>query len=88
MWYLPEAVCLHDHRYDGPADYRARARSAGSTSNEIVRRHPELSWILRWRPAAAAAARCASLAWPGNWRRETLWDLDFRANYVIGMLRS
>ncbi len=44
--YVPEAVCYHDHRYDGPADYRQRARSAGAASRYVVRRHPELAWAL------------------------------------------
>jgi hypothetical protein len=43
--------------------------------------------MLIGRPAAAAAARAASMLWPGNWRREKLWDLDFRCNYAIGIVQ-
>ena len=85
--YVPAAVCYHDHRYEGPADYRQRARAAGAASRYVVRRHPELAWSLIGRPKAAAAVRLLSLVWPGSWRRELLWDLDFRANYVLGILQ-
>ena len=85
--YVPEALCYHDHRYDGPADYRQRARTAGAASRYVVRRHPELVWTLIGRPAAAAAIRATSMLWPGNWRREILWDVGFRSNYVLGILQ-
>jgi GT2 family glycosyltransferase len=85
--YVPETVCFHDHRYEGPTDYRRRARTGGAASRYVVRRHPELAWMLIGRPAAAAAARAASMLWPGNWRREKLWDLDFRCNYAIGIVQ-
>lgn len=86
--YVPDAVCYHDHRYEGPADYRQRARNAGAASRYVTRRHPELAWTVMGRPTLATAARIASLLWPGCWRRETLWDLDFRANYVLGMVQT
>ena len=86
--YVPEALCYHDHRYDGPAAYRLRARTAGAASRYVVRRHPRLAWTLIGRPAAAALIRAASMLWPGNWRREMRWDMDFRSNYVLGILRS
>ena len=85
--YVPGAVCYHDHRYEGPADYRQRARNAGAASRYVVRRHPELAWTLMGRPTVATAVRTASLLWPGCWRRETLWDLDFRTNYVVGIVQ-
>jgi len=85
--YVPETVCFHDHRYEGPAAYRHRARTGGAASRYVVRRHPELAWTLIGRPVAAAAARAASMLWPGNWRREMLWDLDFRSNYVFGIVQ-
>lgn len=85
--YDPGAVCFHDHRYEGPADYRRRARTAGTASRYVVSRHPELLWTLIGRPSLAAKIRALSMVWPGNWRREMLWDLDFRWNYVFGILQ-
>jgi GT2 family glycosyltransferase len=85
--YLPKAVCFHNHRYDGPRDYRARARLSGAASRSVVRRHPWLFWPLIGRPAAAAKVRALSMLWPGSWRREMVWDLDFRWNYVLGVLQ-
>lgn len=85
--YVPEAVCYHDHRYEGPAQYRQRARNAGAASRYLVGRHPELAWAVMGRPVIAAGVRLASLVWPGRWRRDFTWDMDFRANYVLGMLQ-
>ncbi len=85
--YVPDAVCFHDHFYGGPADYRRRSRIAGAASRYVVRLHPELAWSQIGRPAAAAVVRLASMLWPGFWRREMVWDLDFRANYVWGTLQ-
>jgi GT2 family glycosyltransferase len=84
--YVPEAICLHDHRYVGPAEYRLRTRLAGAATRYTVRRHPTLLWPLLLRPVAAALASSVIAPWPGLWRRETLWDLDFRWNFVWGML--
>jgi GT2 family glycosyltransferase len=84
--YVPEAVCLHDHRYDGPADYRPRARISGAAARYVVRRQPRLLWPLIFRPLAAAVASSGLAAWPGRWRRETMWDLDFRWNFVWGIV--
>lgn len=86
MRYVPEAVCLHDHRYGGPSDYRPRARISGAATRYTVRQHPTLVWPLVLRPVAAAAASSVIALWPGQWRRATLWDLDFRWNYVWGIL--
>jgi GT2 family glycosyltransferase len=86
--YLPEAVCFHDHRYAGPADFRRRARTAGTASRYVVGRHPELLWTLIGRPTVAAKVRALLMLWPGNWRREMIWDLDYRWNYVLGILHS
>ncbi len=85
--YVPESVCFHDHRYEGPADFRQRARTGGAASRYVVRRHPELTWTLIGRPVAAAAVRATSMLWPGNWRRDMLWDLDFRSNYAFGIVQ-
>lgn len=85
--YVPASVCFHDHRYERPADFRPRARAGGTASRYVVRRHPELVWTLIGRPVVAAAARAASMLWPGNWRRKMLWDLDFRSNYVFGIVQ-
>lgn len=85
--YVPDSVCFHNHRYDSPADFRPRARTAGAAARYVARKHPELLWTLVGRPAAAAKVRALSMLWPGNWRREMVWDLDFRWSYVIGMLR-
>ncbi len=84
--YEPDALCFHDHRYDGPADYRCRARISGAATRYTVRRHPALLWPLILRPAAAAAASLLLALWPGRWRCDTLWDLDFRWNFVWGTL--
>jgi GT2 family glycosyltransferase len=86
MRYVPEAICLHDHHYQGPPDYRPRARISGAATRYTVRRHPTLLWPLVLRPAAAALASSVITLLPGQWRRETLWDLDFRWNYVWGIL--
>ena len=85
--YVPESVCFHDHRYEGPADFRQRARTGGAASRYVVRRHPELTWTLIGRPVTAAAIRAMSMLWPGNWRQEMLWDLDFRSNYAFGIVQ-
>ncbi len=84
--YEPEAVCLHDHRYDGPSDYRRRARISGAATRYTVRRHPAMLWPLILRPIAAAVASSLLALWPGRWRRDTLWDLDFRWNLVWGIV--
>jgi GT2 family glycosyltransferase len=84
--YEPDALCFHDHRYDGPADYRQRARISGAATRYTVRRHPEMLWPLILRPASAAVASALLALWPGRWRRDTLWDLDFRWNFVWGVL--
>lgn len=88
MRYVPEAVCYHDHLYRGPQDYRFRARVSGAAARSVVRRHPALLWPLVVRPAAAAKVRALTMLWPGNWTREMTWDLDFRWNYVLGMLQQ
>ena len=85
--YVPESLCFHDHRYEGPADFRRRARTGGAASRYVARRHPELTWTLIGRPVAAAAVRATSMLWPGNWRQEMLWDLDFRSNYAFGIVQ-
>jgi GT2 family glycosyltransferase len=84
--YVPDARCLHDHRYDGPADFRTRARISGAVTRYLVKRQPRLLWPILLRPMAAAAASSVLAVWPGLWRRETLWDLDFRWNYVLGLV--
>jgi len=84
--YVPHAIAYHDHRYDGPADYRFRATSTGKAARHVVRRHPELRWKLVWRPAAIALARLLSMAYPGNWRRALWWDLDFRLHVLRGLI--
>lgn len=82
--YLASALSFHDHRYEGPRCYRRRARFSGAAARYSARRHPELAWPLVARPALAAlAATALGLFKP---RRETLWDLDFRWNYVAGLL--
>ena len=86
MRYEPEAVSFHDHRYDGPADYRQRARISGAATRYTVRRHPSTLWPLILRPAAAAFASTLLALWPGWWRRDTLWNLDFRWNYLVGVM--
>jgi GT2 family glycosyltransferase len=86
--YLPDAVCFHDHRYDGPANFRRRARTAGTAARYVVGRHPELLWTLIGRPTVAAKVRALLMLWPGNWRPEMIWDLDYRWNYVLGILHS
>jgi len=43
------------------------------------------SGCLIGRPSLAAKVRELTMAWPGNWRREKLWDLDFRWNYALGI---
>ncbi len=84
--FVPESVVYHDHRYGGPADYRGRAREFGAAARYVVRRHPGLAFRFIVRPLAAAAARGASLALPSSRRRDRLWDLDFRLNYLAGLL--
>ena len=85
--YVPQAVCFHDHLYRGPADYRFRARVSGAAARWVVKRHPSLLWPLILRPLAAAKARSLTMLWPGNWNRRMMWDLDFRCNYVLGILQ-
>jgi glycosyltransferase involved in cell wall biosynthesis len=85
--FVRAAEALHDHRYDGPGDYRSRARLFGAAARYVARRHPLLAWRFVARPLAAAAARAASLALPLRRRHELLWDLDFRLNYLAGLAR-
>lgn len=84
--YVPEAVCFHDHHYGGPCDYRPRAKISGAAARYVVHRQPRLLWPLVLRPMTAAVASSGLAVWPGRWRRETLWDLDFRWNFVWGIL--
>jgi len=84
--YVPDALCFHDHCYRGPVDYRERARISGAATRYVVRRHPPLLWPLALRLAVAAVASSVLVFWPGRWRRQTLWDLDFRWNFVFGIL--
>jgi GT2 family glycosyltransferase len=84
--YVPEAHCLHDHHYAGPASFRPRARISGAAARYVVSRQPRLLWPLILRPTAAALASSGLALWPGFWRRQTCWDLDFRWNYVWGIL--
>ncbi len=84
--YEPDALCFHDHRYDGPTGFRPRARISGAATRHTVSRHPLTLWPLILRPAAAAVASIVLAAWPGRWRRDTLWDLDFRWNYIWGVV--
>jgi GT2 family glycosyltransferase len=84
--HAPEAVCFHDHRYEGPGDFRLRARLAGAAARYVARRHPSLFWAVLMRPAAAAIVRTGSFLLPRPWDRRLVWDLDYRWNYVLGML--
>lgn len=86
--YLASAEVYHDHLYEGPRDYRGRARLSGRAARHAVRRHPELALPLVTRPMAAAAAASLLSLLPGRWQRETLWDLDFRWNYFAGLVRG
>jgi GT2 family glycosyltransferase len=85
-FFVPEAEVLHDHRYTGPGDYRGRARRFGAAARYVARRHPLLAWRFVARPLAAAAVRAASLVLPSRRRCERVWDLDFRLNYLAGLL--
>lgn len=87
IFYVPEAICFHDHLYRGPVDYRLRARVSGAAARYVAARHRGLLWPLIIRPAAAAKARALTMLWPRSWTREMVWDLDFRWNYVLGMLQ-
>jgi GT2 family glycosyltransferase len=84
--FSPDAVCFHHHRYDGPRDFRLRARLAGAAARHVVRRHPRLIWTLVLKPFLAATARTASVVIPRSWRLRLAWDLDYRWNYVAGLL--
>jgi GT2 family glycosyltransferase len=84
--YVPEARCFHDHRYAAPVDFRPRGRYAGAAARHVVTRHPSLVWALMLRPAFAAALVSLFALWPGRWSRQTGWDLDYRWNYLWGML--
>jgi hypothetical protein len=35
---------------------------------------------------AAAVASSVLALWPRRWKRATLWDLDFRWNFVCGIV--
>lgn len=84
--YAPDAVCFHDHQYHGPRDFRLRARLAGAAARYVARRHPRLVWAVLLRPTFAATVRTASVLLPPLWGRHLLWDLDYRWNYVLGLL--
>ncbi len=83
--YLAAARAFHDHRYEGPADYRGRAMLSGAAARYAARRHRQLRWPLALRPALAAVAALLRAAWPGRWRGTTLWDLDYRWHYLRGL---
>ena len=85
--YAPAAHAWHNHRFDGPRDFRRRPRAAAAAARWVANRHPRLAFKLLVRPVLAAAAASALAAWPGRWRRTTLWDLDFRWSYVAGLFR-
>jgi len=84
--FVPEAILYHDHHYAGPAEFGARAREFGAAARYVVSRHPQLTWRFTVRPVLAAAVRLASLALPSPRRRERLWDLRFRLDYLAGLL--
>lgn len=84
--YAPEAVCFHHHRYEGPRDFRLRARLAGAAARHVARRHPRLAWTVVVKPILAATARAASALFPPLWGPRLAWDLDYRWNYVVGLL--
>ena len=83
--YLPAARAWHNHHFDRPGDYRWHPRAAAGTARWVARHHPRLVFKLIVRPVLAAAAASALAAWPGRWRRSTLWDLDYRWSYVTGL---
>ncbi len=83
--YASAARAWHNHRFDGPRDFRWRPRAAAATARWVSSRHPSLAFKLIVRPVLAAAAASVLAAWPGRWRRTTLWDLDFRWSYVAGL---
>lgn len=85
LLYLPTALCYHDHRYEGPRDYRRRARTAGAAARLVVHRHPELVGPLLLRPLAAAFVESLS-SLRGRLRRRDLWNLDYRWHYAAGVL--
>lgn len=84
--YVAAALCFHDHRYDGPREYRARARAAGAAARYAARRHPRLAWQLVVKQLIAPWAALAALALPRRRWRERLWELDYRWNYLAGLL--
>jgi GT2 family glycosyltransferase len=83
--YASLAQVWHHHHFDGPADFRWRPRAAAGSARWLALRHPRLAFKLVVRPILAAAAATALAVWPGRWRRATLWDLDFRWSYVLGL---
>lgn len=87
LLYLPAAVCYHDHRYDGPRDYRRRAFVAGGAARLLVRRHPELLVPLILRPLLAVPVESFTALVLGGWRqRHVRWQLDYRWHYAAGSL--
>ncbi len=86
--YLASAEVYHDHLYEGPGDYRRRARASGRAARYAARRHPELALPLVTRPMVAAATVTLLSLLPCRWQRETLWDLGFRWNYLAGLVRG
>lgn len=84
--YVEAARVWHNHHFGGPKDFRWRPRAAAATARWVVGRHHRLVFKLIVRPVLAAGAASVLAAWPGRWRRSTLWDLDYRWNYVAGLL--
>jgi hypothetical protein len=84
--FIAAARGLHHHHITGPAEFRHRARAAGATARHVAGRHPRLAFKLLARPFGAALVASILGMWPGRWNRTTLWDLDYRWNYVTGMV--
>lgn len=84
--YVAAARVWHHHQIEGPGAFRRRARNAGATARYVSRRHPRLAFTLVARPVLAAVVASVLAAWPGRWRRTTLWDLAYRWGYVAGLI--
>jgi len=81
------ALCLHRHRYDAIEPFLRRQRRAGWWARRAVRRHPGLLGGTVAKPMAVLplmALRAGLRKLSGQWRKEDLWHLQCRLEFLWG----
>jgi glycosyltransferase involved in cell wall biosynthesis len=81
------ALCLHRHRYDAIEPFLRRQRRAGWWARRAVRRHPGLLGGTVAKPMVVLpliALRAGVRKLSGQWRKEDLWHLQCRLEFLWG----